>query len=261
MIGYIIEKTGMRAIPALIFFVLFIVFIIPMNVNIINIGNCFGAAVTGLLSLGFIFYGPLIRFFAQIWNTGFGKTVLIILSCIAIIGTISVTAISIFMLAAKQDHPDTRPSTLVVLGCKVNGKGPSLMLKRRLDTAYNFLEENPDVVAVVSGGKGSDEQISEAECMRDYLVNKGISKERIYLEDKSASTNENLYFSKKIIEENNLENNITIVTDGFHQLRAELIADNLNMKSYNLSSDTPLWLVPTYWVREWFGIAYYLLFG
>ena len=77
------------------------------------------------------------------------------------------------------------------------------------------------------------------------------------MEDKSSSTYENLEFSKSIIEENNLCSDIVIVTDGYHQLRAEMIAKNLGYENIsNISAPTSPWLVPTYWVREWFGVAY-----
>lgn len=97
--------------------------------------------------------------------------------------------------------------------------------------------------------------------MRDCLVDKGISPERIIMEDKSASTRENLEFSKKIIEQRGLDEHITIVTDSYHQLRAEMIAGELGMTASNISAPTAAWLIPTYWVREWFGTVHQFLFG
>ncbi|MBQ3915749.1 MAG: YdcF family protein, partial [Ruminococcus sp.] len=82
---------------------------------------------------------------------------------------------------------------------------------------------------------------------------------RIYREDKSVSTEENLSFSSKIIKENSLPEDITIITDGYHQLRADMLAERLGIKAYNISAHTSRWLVPTYWVREWFGVAYYIV--
>jgi uncharacterized SAM-binding protein YcdF (DUF218 family) len=163
------------------------------------------------------------------------------------------------MVKASHDNPDGRATTVVVLGCKVKDGRPSLMLRRRLDAAYEYLSENEDVTAIVSGGKGDDELISEAQCMSEYLISKGISPERIIMEDKSESTYENLKFSQSIINERGLEEHITIVSDGYHQLRAELIADSLGIEAYNISAPTSWWLVPTYWVREWFGVIYQVI--
>ena len=95
--------------------------------------------------------------------------------------------------------------------------------------------------------------------MRDYLAEKGISPDRIIMEDRSTTTDENLRFSYELIQKNALPEHITIVTDGFHQLRSDMKARRLGMEAYNISAHTPWWLTPTYWVREWFGIAYYTL--
>lgn len=261
MISCIIEKTGMRAVPALISFALFIMFVTPFFAHIINLGNCAGALISGALTVIFAFFAPFKRLVANLWNTGFGKVLICAIAVFVAVCIILATVISVFMINASRDAPKGRDSTVVVLGCKVNGTSPSLMLERRLDAAYEFLSENPDVTVIVSGGKGDDEHISEAQCMKEYLVDMGISPERIFMEDKSSSTYENLKFSKKIIEDNNLSSDITIVTDSFHQLRAEMIAGELGIKAYNVSAHTPMWLIPTYWVREWFGVAYQFVFG
>ena len=72
---------------------------------------------------------------------------------------------------------------------------------------------------------------------------------------------ENLRFSKAVISENGLPGRITLVTDNFHQYRAELIANSNGIEAYNISGKTSWYLLPTYGVREWFGIVYYKLFG
>lgn len=261
MIGGIIEKTGMKVIPTLISFILFLLFVTPFFANIINLGNCAGAVVSGILTSVFAFFGSFKRLVSALWSTGFGRVLICTVTALAVICVILAAVISVFMVRASVDSPDGRATTVVVLGCKVNGTSPSLMLQRRLDAAYDFLSENPDVPVIVSGGKGDDEKISEAQCMKEYLVKKGIDPERIYIEDKSESTYENLKFSQEIIEKNNLNENITIVTDSFHQLRAEMIAGGLDITAYNVSAHTPLWLIPTYWVREWFGVVYQFVFG
>ena len=96
--------------------------------------------------------------------------------------------------------------------------------------------------------------------MKDWLVANGIAPERIYMEDKSVNTEENLRFSKRIIDANGLPQRITIVTDAFHQLRADILAKKQGIESNNISADTVWYLLPTYWVREWFGIIYYRIF-
>ncbi|MBQ8298217.1 MAG: YdcF family protein [Ruminococcus sp.] len=251
----------MRVLPTLISFILLLFFTVPMTAGILNLGNCAGAVISAALLGIFAFYGPFSGFVSTLWQKPAGKAVICIVSGIAAICVILALTISVFMVRAARDDPKGRETTIVVLGCKVKDGRPSLMLRRRLDAAYDYLAEYDDVTVIVSGGKGTDELISEAQCMKDYLVSKGISEERIIMEDKSSSTYENLKFSREIIEENGLNEKITIVTDGYHQLRAEMIAGSLDMDAYNIAADTSWGLVPTYWVREWFGVAYQFVFG
>ena len=75
----------------------------------------------------------------------------------------------------------------------------------------------------------------------------------------SMISEEDFRFSQDIIRREGLPEHITIVTDGFHQLRSDMKAEKLGMRAYNISAYTPWWLVPTYWVREWFGIIYYII--
>lgn len=257
----ILERTGMRVVPALISFIFLCFFIAPFFAGIVNIGNCVGTAVTALILGIFTFFGPFSHFVALFWQKPAGKVIICIVSAIAALCVILAIIISVFMITASRDAPQGNDTTVVVLGCKVKDGRPSLMLRRRLDAAYDYLSEYEDVTVIVSGGKGSDELISEAQCMRDYLISKGISQERVIMEDRSSSTYENLKFSQEIIEKNNLNEKITIVTDGYHQLRAEMIASDLDIEAYNISAHTSEWLLPTYCVREWFGVTYQFIFG
>ena len=135
------------------------------------------------------------------------------------------------------------------------------MLRRRLDAACSYLTEDTKADCIVSGGKGDNEHISEAEAMYEALVNDGISESRITEEDKSSSTYENLLFSKQILEDSGKPLRIAIVTDGFHQWRARLQAESLGYDVKCVSAATPWYLVPVYWVREWFALSYLFVFG
>ncbi len=257
----ILSEILLRFIPAVICFVLLILFIVPITVKIFNIGNAVGIAISFILMMIFLFREKFLILVRRLWETMGGKIFVSCVSAIFVLSVIFAFLISFFMVRAMTDYPTDSNTTVVILGCKVRNGAPSLMLKRRLDSAYEYLSENPDVNVIVSGGQGADEIISEAECMREYLVSKGISSERIFMEDKSCSTEENMKFSHKIVEENGLPEKITIVTDGYHQLRSEIIARQQGMEAYNISAYTSPHLVPTYWVREWFGTAFYLIFG
>lgn len=255
------KKIGLRITMTIIFVILLIFFILPVGAGIINAGNIFGALASGILAAVSLFGDRFINFISHLWERFFGKVVVCIFIGLFSAGVVLAIVISCFMIKEMNDKPNGKPTTLVVLGCQIKANEPSLMLKRRLNAAYDYLIEHEDVSVVVSGGQGSDEITSEADVMRNYLLSKGISSDRIYMEDKSVNTQENIRFSKKIIEDEGLCSDITIVTDGFHQLRGDIFARREGLKSYNISSRTALWLLPTYWVREWFGIIYYTLFG
>ena len=184
------------------------------------------------------------------------------ISFVSILIAVSFVLVAVFsyQMYSHAHHEADKTTTLVVLGCRVYGTSPSLMLKERLDAAYQYLEEHQDVSCVVSGGQGENEDISEAKCMYDYLIDKGIDEKRIFLEDQSTSTRENLLFSKKVIEQNDLPSAMTIVTNEFHQYRAFLIAENLGLEAYAVSGHTALWLFPTYYTRELFGLIYQFVF-
>jgi len=233
---------------------LLLIFIIPAFLNIINVGNIVGAFASLLILLATIFNSQLWEFIKKLLQNIPGR---IFVSVIAVVLAFSICFagfLTVRMIGAINNKPDD-PCTVVVLGCHVKGTEPSLMLARRLDAAYDYMIENSDVKCVVTGGKGTGEDITEADAMKLYLMDKGIDSERILKEDKSTNTLENLTFAKNILEKNDLNGDIVIVTDGFHQYRASLVAEKLGLESYSTSCHTRPELVPTYWVREWFALA------
>ena len=235
-------------------------FMTPMFAAIVNIGNITGVAVSVILFFMVVFRGTFAQMFSRMLTHKGGRIFLFTAGGIACIALIAAVVISCFMVKAMNDKPKNSQTTVVVLGCQINGETPSRMLKRRLDAAYDYLSENSDVKVIVSGGQGSDEVTSEADVMRKYLLKRGIEDSRIFMEDKSTSTEENLRFSKEIIEKEGLCEKITIVTDGFHQLRADILAKQQGIEARNISASTEKWLLPTYWIREIYGVAYYLVF-
>ena len=167
---------------------------------------------------------------------------------------------SVFMIISANHKPKSE-NTVVILGCKVRDGAPSLMLQKRLDAALNYLNQHPDVPVIVCGGQGEDESITEAQCMTEYLTAHGLAESRIYRDDTSTSTLENLQNAKAIITEQDWLPEITIVTDGYHQFRAANIAKSIGLSADAVSAGTSWYLVPSYWVREWLGICYQFVFG
>ncbi|MBE6605565.1 MAG: YdcF family protein [Ruminococcaceae bacterium] len=115
---------------------------------------------------------------------------------------------------------------VLVFGCRTYGYTPSWQLKSRLDTAYELLEALPDSVCIVSGGEGVNEGVAEAYSMCEYLVARGIDRERIYTEPDSTNTYENIEFSMALAEKKNLRYERVIgVSSDFHLPRVKYLFD------------------------------------
>ena len=231
-------------------------FILPKVIfDVLNIGNITGIAIGIILILLGLFLNILITFFHKIRNNKAGRFFTYILSACVLVPIVTAIILSCLMISSTHKKPTGNPA-VIVLGCRVIGHNPSLVLGERLNAAYDYLMKHPDSVCIVSGGQGSDEVISEAQCMYDWLVACGIEKERILMEDRSTSTRENLSFSNKILTENDLGNEIAIVTNEFHMYRAHTIARKLGLSVASIPARTNFILFPTYVVREWYGILY-----
>ena len=147
--------------------------------------------------------------------------------------------------------------TVIVLGCRTVNGAPSYMLQARLDKAIEYLNENQAAVCIVTGGMGDDEIEAEAETMYKYLITKGIDKERIYKENKSRNTEQNILFSESIICEQNLPRKVTIISEGYHVYRGMRNAEKHGLTAYSKSavSEVTWWAYPSYWIRELFAIS------
>lgn len=149
---------------------------------------------------------------------------------------------------------------LVVLGAQMKRSGPSKALQYRLDAAIRYLEENPDTRVIVSGGQGPDEHISEAQGMYDYLVEKGIDKNRILKEDKSVNTFQNLTFSAQYLDRRN--DAVGVVTNNFHVFRAVRIAKKAGYGQVcGIAAKGEPFLQWNNMMREFFGVVKNYLFG
>ena len=163
------------------------------------------------------------------------------------------------------DESDEPVSAVIVLGAGVNGETPSLTLRTRIDAAAAYLEEHPDVPVVLSGGQGPGEAITEAECMRRALVRRGVDESRLYPEERSTSTQENLRYSRAILEELGVDpaRRVAIVTSDFHLCRARLMwgGDTAAVPAHLPSTLYFQCLTVNYFIREAFGLAAYFVYG
>lgn len=149
---------------------------------------------------------------------------------------------------------------IIVLGAQVREDGPSYVLQKRLDAAYEYLENNPNTIVIVSGGQGSNEPTTEAQGMYDYLVGRGIAPERILMENASRNTSENIRYSMQLFDAEN--SNVGIVTNNFHVFRGVHLAEAEGCKDVSgiAAGSHPLYL-PNNMLREFFGVVKDFLSG
>lgn len=165
---------------------------------------------------------------------------------------VAVVLVVMVLMGIQAGHrPTEGDCTVIVLGCQVSEDGsPSVMLADRIDAAYRYLVEHPESRCVASGGKSGNEPMSEASCIRIALEARGISPDRIYLENSSRSTEENLMLSAEVIRENGLSTQVAIASDNFHQLRAAAWARRAGLDPWSIGCTTWWPLAPGYWARE-----------
>lgn len=185
-----------------------------------------------------------------------------IIVCIGLIWFVGIEAV----IVSYPKQSEKKDDYILVLGAGLkDGTIPSEILRNRLDVAIECLEKNDKSYIVVSGGQGEDEDIPEAQAMSKYLQDKGVSKEKIIMEDQSRDTNQNFKFSKEKIEEHSNKAldklNVKIVTTNFHAFRSSILARTNGYVNFdNYSSSTVWYLIPITYTREAFAIVKNVIF-
>ena len=226
-------------------------FLMPLAFGVFHIGMVYPAVLLLLAAGALLFPDAVRRLFTgrlRRWAVG----------CAAVLSAAVVCVLAVCLLiglAANDPPSDGEEVTVVVLGCQVVGERPSVMLRQRIRTAYEYLTAHPEAVCIATGGKGDNEQISEAECIRRELVALGIDEGRIYREDRSVNTAENLAFSAAIIEKEGLSTTVAIVSDNFHQLRASIFARRAGLEARSVGCESAWYLGGGYWAREVLALA------
>ena len=193
-----------------------------------------------------------------------GKVLNTVLTALLILGIAVFAVTEAIIIHASFGDPDTGCEYVIVLGAKVNGTQPSLSLNDRIHATYDYLTAHPETIAILSGGQGPDEGVSEAQCMFRELTDKGISPERLWLEDKATSTWENLKFSLDLIEEKTgiRPKTVGLLSSEYHLFRAGLFAARSGVDTVGIPAQTS-WpsIRINYFMREVAGIWHYLILG
>lgn len=182
------------------------------------------------------------------------------------VNVVFVLVIAVFLftegciISGFSQNTDKELDYIIVLGAQLKTTGPSRVLQYRLDTAYTYLAEHPNTKVIVSGGQGSNEPASEAQGMYDYLVEKGIEPDRIILEDKSVNTDQNIRFSKELLQAGT--DSVGIVSNNFHVFRAVKLAKAAGYQHVvGIAAPATLLYLPNNMLREFFGVTKDFLMG
>ena len=163
--------------------------------------------------------------------------------------------------AAKNGNLSGEPDFLLILGCRVKGDTPDEMLRLRAKAAAKFLNEHKNVRAICCGGIVHEDQTkSEAQTIKEILLQNGIESERIFLEDKSQTTFENFVNAKKITDslQTEKEPKIAFISSEFHLMRASVIASLVGVKASSIPAPSPKKGRALYYVYE--GLVFPLLY-
>ena len=191
------------------------------------------------------------------------KIILIVITVAVVIGAALAIAAMIAIHQGAKGQAVAENTPAVVLGCHVKDGRPSRILGERIDAAYEYLSSHHQAIAVLSGGQGADEAMSEAECMYRELTARGIDGSRLYKEESSVNTPTNLRHSRAILEEalgadsTWAENHeIALITSEFHCYRGCLHAKQEGLSPVAYASKTAMPYVIPFYLREIVAVVY-----
>lgn len=198
-----------------------------------------------LALLGYLFHKEIIMHLPRL--------VKIVISIVVSVGLLLFVIVESMIISQFWDKGETNLDYIVVLGAQLREDGPSKVLQRRLDCAYDYLVQNEHTIAIVSGGQGTNEPTTEAKGMKEYLIKKGIDKERILLEEESRNTYQNIQYSGKLFDIE--KDSIGIISNNFHVFRALHIAKGSGYRNVcAIAAPSELYMLPNNMLREFLGI-------
>lgn len=145
---------------------------------------------------------------------------------------------------------------VVIHGCGLaDGEELSKLLAARVDKAIEIYRRGrKKPVVIPSGGRGPDEKISEAEAMRHYLIEHGVAEGDIVIEDRSATTRENLAFSKEIIDAREGRKRTALVSSNYHIYRCLRLAREVGLACTGIGAHVALYYWPSALIREFIAV-------
>ena len=254
------------------FFVLIIVLIVPLLLiyNGVVMIRKEGRSLANLLSLGMgiligageiaLFVAVLLPLFIEGGltdpNISTITLLLFVLSLTVVYISLSFLAFMFYTIFLMIIPRKSNFDYVIIHGAGlIDGSKVSKLLADRLDKAIDVYRKDPTpTILIPSGGKGSDEQLSEAEAMARYLIDKGIPEDRIIKEDQSRTTLENLKNSKAIIEKRPGSQYTALVTSNYHVYRALRYCRQIGLECTGIGSRVAFYYWPSALIREFIAI-------
>ena len=159
-------------------------------------------------------------------------------------------------IMAARHKPHLNKDFIIILGAQIKSDGTlTPLLKARVDKAIEFAKKQQEkngknIIFIPSGGQGANEIISEAEAMKNYLIENNIKAENIIIENKSINTMQNMKFSKEKIDEINKDGKIIFATTNYHVFRSGVIASKEGINCEGIGSKTKWYFYVNAMIRE-----------
>lgn len=264
-------QTLVLAILALfcVFLLMFpIVLVVTLIATGIRLVRSEGRSLRNMLSLGLgcamvahVTIWPFVRsalsdvpVFGNVFDFIFGFIALLI----ALLG-IAFAFYTVAGVVVQWPHRHRRYDAVVVLGAALMEDGTvTPLLANRVKRGIELWRQHPEAKLIMSGGQGSDELLPESHAMRAFALAQGVPEDAILVEDRSATTRENMAFSEALREREGLvsEGRLLVVSDDYHVFRALLIARTLGIAADGAGAKVRLYFALNALVREWVAYVY-----
>lgn len=229
----------------------------PISIGVLNVF----VLMPGVLGVAVILWPFLTRALRNAAGGRYGPVMTVVYVVLGIAGVLFAAGV-VAILAGGRPQTPPKGSVAIVLGAKVDGNTPSLILMGRIAAAAGYLENEPAAPCIASGGQGSDETRTEASAIREWLAKEyHIGAERIYMDGASENTAQNIDNAAAILKAKGLGKNVVIVSDGFHLFRAKLLAKRRGLNACGLPARTDARLIVPLTIREVFALPKSILFN
>ncbi|MBO4395851.1 MAG: YdcF family protein [Eubacterium sp.] len=264
--GLVMSLAVLFLIP---FIVIFAIVMIISNLSLIRHEGIRFANTLGFILSGLMIAGSILILLSVVYNPGYlavdpaGRTIEMARAVsspifVYLVCVLAATEYRLFRVARHE--PSYDQDFIIILGCRIRPDGTLFpLLKGRADRAVTFYKKQlqatgKKAVFVPSGGRGTDEVMSEAEAVRNYLMEQGISEEQILPETESKTTHENMKFSKMLIDERKKDAGVIFSTNNYHVFRSGMIAEQMGFHAEGIGSRTKWYYSPNAQVREFISL-------